>query len=254
MEEYDLVIVIYACYTIAKYKEEIEILNQTWVKNCENYKNIKVIYFVGEQKVAEFVDTEFITYINLKGVSDDYFSATYKQFLGLKYVKENYNARFIISLGTDAYLNIPKLLSFITPFDSNDNLYIGGHGCEREICSSKYYFHSGGPGFIITSGCLLKLYNILPTLIDNWVDLCNINNIQYLIPSCDVAIAYYLQQPDINSTIIKANDLSFLHCNYRGYPCHANQVEMSNIIACHLMSPTDFIDFTNILITNKFFV
>ena len=213
-----------------------------------------MLYFVGEQNVTEFVDTEFITYVNLKGVCDDYFSATYKQFLGLKYVKEHYNARFIISLGTDTYLNIPKLLLFLTKFDSNDNLYIGGHGCEREIGSRRYYFHSGGPGFIITRGCLLKLYDRLPTLIADWVDLCTINNIDYLIPCCGVAIAYYLQQPDIDSTVVKTNDLSFLHCNYRGYPCHVNQVEMSNIIACHLMSPMDFINFTTILVTNKFFV
>ena len=254
MEEYDLVILIYACYTIAKYKEQIEILNQTWVKKCENYKNIKVLYFVEEQKISELVDTDFITYVNLKGVKNDYFSATYKQFLGLKYVKENYNARFIIALGTDTYLNIPKLLLFINNFDYNDNLYIGGHGCEREICSKKYYFHSGGPGFIITRGCLIKLYNILPNLIDNWVSLCTANKIERHIPDCDVAIAYYLQQPDINSTIIKTNDLSFLNCNYRGFPCHANQVTLSNIIACHLMSTIDCIDFTNILIVNNFFV
>jgi len=29
---------------------------------------------------------------------------------------------------------------------------------------------------------------------------------------------------------------------------------MSNIISCHLMTPTDFNNFTNILIMNNFFV
>jgi hypothetical protein len=80
------------------------------------------------------------------------------------------------------------------------------------------------------------------------------NNIEILTTACDVAISYYLQQPEIDSTIIKTNDLSFLHCNYQGYPCHINQPEMSNIISCHLMSPTDFINFTNILNSNNFFI
>jgi len=254
MEEYDLIIVIYACYTITKYKEQINILNNTWVKKCTEYKNIKVLYFLGEQKIDEFVDTENIKYINLPGVSDDYLSATYKQFLGLKYVKENYNAKFIIAFGTDTYLNIPKLLLFIDKFDYNDNLYIGGHGCVREIASAKYYFHAGGPGFIITRGCLIKLYSILHNLTNDWINLCNTNNIKYLIPACDVAISYYLQQPDIDSKIIKTNDLSFIHCNYRGHPCHINQIDISNIIGCHQMSPIDFINFTNILDKNNFFI
>jgi hypothetical protein len=153
MEDYDLIILIFACYTITKYKEQINILNETWVKKCSEYKNIKVLYFLGEQKIDQFIDTQTIKYINLIGIKDDYFSASYKQFLGLKYVKENYNTKFIICLGSDTYLNIPKLLLYIKNFDHNDNLYIGGHGCVREICSKKYYFHSGGPGFIITYGC-----------------------------------------------------------------------------------------------------
>ena len=254
MEECDLIILIYACYTITKYKEQIDMLNCTWVKKCKDYKNIKVLYFLEEHKIDEYVDTENIKYINLVGVNNDYFSATYKQFLGLKYINENYNPKFVIAVGSDTYLNIPKLLLYINKFDYNDNLYIGGHGCEREICSKKYYFHAGGPGFIITHGCLIKLYSILPTLINDWINTCNINNIQYLIPCCDVAIAYYLQQPNINSKIIKTNDLSFLQCNYQGYDCHINQVDMSKIVACHNMNKTDFIHFTNILIMNKFFV
>ena len=254
MEEYDLIILVFACYTIPKYKEQITILNETWVKKCEDYKNIKVLYFLGEQKINEFVDTENIKYINLTGINNDYFSATYKQFLGLKYIKENYKANFVICVGTDTYLNIPKLLLYINKFDYNDNLYIGGHGCERQIGFRKYYFHSGGPGFIISYGCLIKLYNIIPTLIQDWNNVCTTNNIKYLLPCCDVTVSYYLQQPNIDSKIIKTNDLSFLHCNYLGHPCHSNQILMSNIISCHLMSKADFYNFTNILNSNNYFV
>ena len=254
MENYDLIILVYACYTLEKYKDQIEIINSTWGKKCKIFKNIKILYFLGEEKVSGFNDTDFIKYINLPNVKNDYLSASYKQFLGMKYIYENYTTKFIICVGTDTYLNIPKLLSYINRFDHTQCLYIGGHGCERQIGSKKYYFHSGGPGFIITHNVLKKIYNLLPNLIEHWINLCNLNNIKNLIPACDVAISYYLQQPDINVEIIKTNDLSFSHCNYKGFPCHSNNVNMSNIISCHLMSKDDFYNFTNILNDNNYFL
>ena len=252
-DECDLIILVYACYTLEKYKNQIEIINVTWGRKCETFNNIKILYFLGEEKINGFNDTECIKYINLQGVKNDYLSASYKQFLGMKYIYENYKTKFVICVGTDTYLNIPKLISYINNFDYTDFLYIGGHGCERQIGTKKYYFHSGGPGFIITYNILKKIYDFLPNLMEHWINLCNVNNISYLIPSCDVAISYYLQQPDINVKIIK-NELSFLHCNYKGLPCHPNQVNMINIISCHLMNKVDFYNFTNILRNNNFFI
>jgi len=254
MEDLDLIIVVYACYTLEKYKKQIEIINSTWGKQCELFKNIKIVYFLGEKKISGFNDTECIKYVNLIGVKDDYLSASYKQFLGMKYIYENYKTKFMICVGTDTYLNIPKLLSYVNSLDYTDCLYIGGHGCHRQIGKKIYYFHSGGPGFIITYDVLKKIYDFLPNLMDNWISLCKLNNINNLIPACDVAISYYLQQPNINVKIIKATELSFLHCNYKGQPCHQNIINMSNIISCHLMNEEDFYDFTNILNNNNYFV
>jgi hypothetical protein len=254
MEDCDLIILVYACYTIEKYRAQIDIINSTWGKKCETYKNIKVLFFLGEEKIDSFYDTDCIKYINLPGVKDDYLSASYKQFLGLKYIYENYKTKFVICVGTDTYLNIPKLILYISNFDYMDNLYIGGHGCHRQIGSKNYYFHSGGPGFIITYKCLEKLYSILHNLMEDWVNVCNGNSLFHLIPSCDVAISYYLQQPYINSKIIKTDDLSFLHCNYQGFPCHPNEVNVSHIISCHSMNEFDFCNFTHILDNNNYFL
>lgn len=254
MEEQNLIILVYACYTIEKYREQIQNINDTWGKKCETYKNIKLLYFLGEQKISGFNDTDCIKYINLSGVKDDYLSASYKQFLGMKYVYENYKTKFIICCGTDTYLNIPKLLSYINTFNYNDCLYIGGHGSEIIIGDNNCYFHSGGPGFIITNVCLKRIYTMLVNLVENWTTICDINDTQYLIPACDVAISYYLQQPYINAKIIKTNDLSFTHCNYLGIPCHVNQINMKNIISCHLMNKNDFYNFTNILNNNNYFL
>jgi hypothetical protein len=254
MFDCDLIILVYACDTIPKYKRQIDIINATWGKKCEEYTNIKLIYFLGEEKTHFFNDTDNIKYINLVGVNNDYLSASYKQFLGLKYIYENYKPKFIICVGTDTYLNIPKLLLFINKFDYTDCLYIGGHGDERQIGSKMYYFHSGGPGFIITYNTLEKIYKLLNTLMEDWIHVCNINNVGGgLVAACDVAISYYLQQPNINVKIIKSDYLSFINCNYLGVPCHRHQVNMKTLISCHLMNETDFYNFTQILNKNNHF-
>ena len=253
MQTYDLIILVYACYTIDKYREQIKCINETWGKKCEQYNNIKLIYFLGENHIDDFSDTERTQYINIAGVKDDYLSASYKQFLGLAYIYNNYNPKFVICIGTDTYLNIPKLLVYINEFDYNENLYIGGHGCNRMINSKNYYYHSGGPGFIITYTCLQKIYNKLPNLMDTWIHICNEYNVDNLVPACDVAISYFLQQCDINVTIIKMNDLSFLHCNYYGHPCHLFKVDITQIVSCHSMNINDFYYFTNILNRNNYF-
>jgi len=56
-----------------------------------------------------------------------------------------------------------------------------------------------------------------------------------------------------NVTVVKTGDLSFLHCNYIGFPCHPHQVKASDIISCHLMSRGDFYHFTRILEENNYF-
>jgi hypothetical protein len=254
MNSYDLIILIFACYTKDKYKEEINNINNTWGKKSQEYSNIKMLYFVGEEHNTDFYNYNNIEYINLPGVKDDYLSASYKQFLGMKYISENYNTKFIFCCGTDTYINIPKLLLFINNFDYEECLYIGSHGCNRQIGNQNYYFHSGGPGFIITQNTLKKIYHLLEFIMNDWTNRCNIYNVQYLIVACDVAISYYLQQPGYDIKIIKTNDLSLINCNYLGYPCHCNEIDINNIISCHYMKTHDFYDFTNILNENNYFV
>lgn len=246
--DYKLVICVYGCVTIDKYKKEIETINNSWGKLCNSCAGVKLLYFLGEEKADGFESEE---YVYLPGVKNDYLSASYKQFLGLKYIKENYNAEYILCCGTDTYINIPKLLLFINKFNHNENLYIGGHGCHRQIGDETYYFHSGGPGFIITKICLDKLYPLLINIMNDWIQVCEKNNVLELIPSCDVAISYYLQR-DVKVKIIKED--SFISCNYMGIPCHKDCIDMSKIVSCHSMSIDDFNNFTTILEVNNYFI
>jgi hypothetical protein len=134
------------------------------------------------------------------------------------------------------------------------DLIICIYGCHRQILNKNIYFHSGGPGFIITFSCLEKLYPLLENIIPNWIQTCITNNSPQLIPACDVAISYYLQFAEINTQIIKADGLLFTHCNYKGEPCHKNQIVLQKLISCHLMSLEDFDNFTNILEENNYFI
>jgi hypothetical protein len=250
---YDVIFCIYGCDTIEKYKIQIDKINQTWGNFNEQALNIKYLFFLGEHG-SSFRDDK--RYIRLPGMKDDYLSASYKQYLGMKYIYENYRAKYIMVCGTDTFINVPKLLKYVEKFNYNDNLYIGGHGCHRTIENISYYYHSGGPGFIITWGVLDKLYECLGTIVEDWLELSNKNNLKSvgLDTACDVSIGYYIQKKYDNIAIIKGDDYEFNHCNYHGHPCHNGQVLIDKIISCHNMSSYDFDCYNDILIQNNYFI
>lgn len=245
---YRLIIAIYGCVTENFYKQQIVKINNTWANQLND--KVKMIYFLGEEKSSDFTGD---TYVYLPNVNNDYLSASYKQNLGLKYIYENYKTDFILCCGTDTFLNIPKLLVFLDQFNPTDNVYIGGHGCNRVIGDKSYHFHSGGPGFILSYNCLERIYPICGELTEKWIDVCRNNNVETLYSCCDVAISYFLQVY-VNATLVKTHGLSFIHCNYKGHPCHFGQVNMSEIVSCHNMSLQDFDDFYDILQKNHFFI
>lgn len=237
----DLVICVYACDTIPKYENQLRKIEETWGAVAHKMENVKLLYFLGEEPGVHGAQ-----FIHLHGVSNDYMSATYKQWHGLKYIYENYDAKFVMCCGTDTYINIPKLLSLLKGFDYTQNLYIGGHGCRRVINGNIVYFHSGGPGFVLSRECLKKIYEIgavkyVNEFVAHWIEVA-----PQLIVACDVAMGYLAK-------IVQANTISlqgFYHCNYKGYPCHINQFKYDDIISCHLMTLQDFDDFTEILQKN----
>jgi hypothetical protein len=252
MESYDLVILMFGCYTEKKYKRQIEVINKTWGMACKLY-SVKLLYFLGEEKRIGFRDTNTIKYINLKGVKNDYASASYKQFLGLHYVYEMYNAKFIFCAGTDTYINIPKMMAYLTHFSPKEELFIGGDGDYRQIGTMNCYFHAGGAGFIITQPCLEKLYPLLTTIMGNWITLCKENHVEVLIDSCDVAISFYLQNliPELK---IVTNDDYFSNSNHHGWPWRPDRIDMTKLITCHFMNEYHCYEFTSILHKNNYFL
>ena len=149
-EKYDIVLCVFGCPTIEKYKNQILKVNETWGKIADSVPNIKLLFFFGEEE-CDLIDPK--KYIYLKGVNNDYLSASYKQNLGLQYIYDNFDAKFIFVCGTDTYINIYKLLDYTTTLNENDKLFIGGHGDYRVIDGRKYYFHAGA-GFMLSKECL----------------------------------------------------------------------------------------------------
>lgn len=228
---YDLIICIFGCYSIPKYRAQIEKIQETW---CRNDTHVKTLFFVSKQYCPD--DNE--SFIGLD-VNDSYSSASLKQYYGLKYIHEHFKYKYVHVCGTDTYIVIDRLLLFLKKLDSSEKLYIGGHGCHRIMGELNLYFHSGGPGFILSKPSMDSIHHIITTAHIQWSEFCFKTNRTDLIDACDVSIAYILNSySDIK--IVINND--FYHCNHHGIPCHIGMVNVAHIIACHNMSLTDMDD------------
>lgn len=239
---YDLVVCIYACDKIEKYRNQMMNVRGTWGKDVPS--NIRILFFVGEGSLSTDEDV-----VHLSGVSDDYFSASDKQFLGMKYVHDHYPYRFIMVCGADTYPVFTRILRLLEDMNHEEVLYIGGHGCVRRIGNdiSQLYFHSGGPGFIVSRAAVEKIYDILGSATRTWYKICDLHGI-HLQSACDVAISYFLHKID-GMKIIKHD--GFFHCNHKGHPCHVGQIDMDRILSCHNMSLDDFDEFTSYLMISS---
>ena len=249
----DLVICVYGCDTIVKYKKEILKIQETWGRKAAAYESVKVLFFLGEESTDLMGDQ----YVHIEGVKNDYQSASYKQFYGLKYIYENYPCKFVFCCGTDTYINIPLLLKYSTVFRHDTKLYIGGHGAETQLGEKKVYFHSGGAGFLLSHASQTALYPLLGDIVPQWMELCAGASAHHLLPACDVTMAYHMQRLD--AFVFKQTDSVFMGCNYRGLAhghiqCHVGAIQWNTLISCHSMSSVDFDDFTAVLEENGYYV
>lgn len=242
-----IVICVFACATIEKYKLELLKVMATWGKEAKE-KGIKVIYFLGEEK-TDLVGEEFIY---LKGVDNSYESASDKQNLGLHYIFMNENADYTLVCGTDTYVHIDNLISYLSNTSGD---YIGGGGGNPLYFNmdKDYYYHSGA-GFVLSKAALTFLAPLLPTMTIQWRNVCYYYNAHYLIPACDATISYFLQNGFMNEEAITKEPNLFYGCNYKGYIkdniCCGNKVQCHKIILCHYMTLEDFDTYTSILKEN----
>ena len=65
-----------------------------------------------------------------------------------------------------------------------------------------------------------------------------------------MVVSYFASKLELS--IIKTD--GFHHCNFRGYPCCREKINMKDILCCHLMTLKDFDEFNIILKKNNFFI
>jgi hypothetical protein len=241
-----LAVCVFACVTKEEYSKQVDKIIETWGIDADN-NSVPIYFFLGEENNDKYNGEKFVY---LKGVANDYLSASYKQWLGLKYIYENYDAEFVICCGTDTFINIPKLLKYLEKFDCNEKLYIGGKTRPIGINDKVYYWHSGGPGFVLSKKILEIFYPKLHNIMDTWISICNIDNVikRYtLYPCCDVGMGYFANQ-EADAKLIR-DDLAFVDCNHKN-----KKIKLSNVLSLHHMKSNDCDDYYKILKTNNYFL
>ena len=271
---YNIIFCIFGCDTIDKYRKEILKIKETWGKaplaptalqpsnkvlegkaplaptalqpsnkvfedKAPNAPN-KILFFLGEEGPLHDDDC-----VHLENVENDYLSASYKQYGGLKYIYENYNFNYVFICGTDTFVLTDNLIDYInneSEISPDKPLVIGGHGDNRKICNETVHFFSGGPGIILTKATMDIIYPELGTMQEEWMWLCAENGYTTYIPACDLSLCYFLKRYGI----IFVNVVNrFFNCNYLGYNpdhsvCCAKTVNIQTMISCHHMSLENF--------------
>ena len=272
---YNIIFCIFGCDTIDGYKKEILKIKETWGKATQlptdkapegatdkapegatdkapegatASDSNHLLFFLGEE--GPFTGDE---YIHLENVENDYLSASYKQYGGLKYIYENYNFNYVFICGTDTYVLRDNLIKFINDdqqISPDKPLVIGGHGDNRQICGLSVHFFAGGPGIILTKATMDIIYPELHTMQEEWMWLCAENNYNTYIAACDLSLCYFLKRHGI----IFLNVCNrFFDCNYMGYyrngsACCAKTVDIQTMISCHNMTLKNFDELEKILL------
>ena len=233
---YNIIFCIFGCDTIDRYRKEIFKVKETWGSTDKAF----ILFFLGEE--GPLIGKNFI---RLENVENDYMSASYKQYGGLKYIYENYNFNYVFICGTDTYVLIDNLIAYINedPQISPDKpLVIGGHGDNRQIFNTSVHFFSGGGGIILTKATMDIIYPEIGTMQEEWTWLCFENKYDTYTAACDLSLCFFLKRHGI----IFVNVCNrFFNCNYLGYyqdnsECCAKMVDIRTMISCHNMSLNDF--------------
>lgn len=221
----DIIIAIFACATHLKYRTELNSIDESWGKICDNH-GIRYLFFLGEEKTNLVGDK----YVYLPGVGNDYLSATYKHWLGYKYIYDNFpETKFILMIGSDGYVDIKKILNeFINKYDYNDEIIIGSprnEGFDRNVNGEIIRFIDGGNGYIITKATNKKLSHLYnENTINEWFEYAPQFN-----KCCDVAMTYYC----IRNNIKIIEDEKFVSR-------YASSYNINDFFTIH---PNDFLQF-----------
>jgi hypothetical protein len=240
-----------------KYINQLNAVSKTWAAKIPN--GIKLYYLAGNTPCV--LPEIKPNYLNLPAVGEDYNSAFSKQFLGLKTLVRLSPSKFYFIGGTDNYVVWNRLISLLESLNPNNEIYLGDGGFTT-VLGKQLYFISGGGGIILSHATASRLADAAVEILEQWPVIAalslNERNENFLLPACDVAIAYYLKQwgiePIINPYFYRFNHLGLNDARKNGAAEVGINIDLEKMITCHYMTPEDMHTF-NILIeklqTNK---
>jgi hypothetical protein len=239
-----LVILIFGCATNDHYKQELQTIEETWGADARA-AGIPYFVFLGEEKT----DLRDPHYIYLPGVKNDYNSAITKQFAGYSWICERYNPDVIYAVGSDTFINIPKLKHLVSIVNPETPLLLGNDGFIKQLGPLVADFLSGGGGLLTTRETHRRIIGYCKTIIEKWNTINSIFRCDYF-PAVDVALSFlchYLK-------VIFVKCTSIHHCPYNGHDALAGPINPANVIACHSMKRDDCLTFYQMLKENGYFM
>lgn len=232
-----LAICIFACLVNQTYLYQAVTLYESWVQTALRHGAV-VRFFVGQVPRDNLNIPQGLIdlCVELPQFGDGYESSTGKHWQGLRYLYENYPSEFYYTCGTDTFLNYHNAIELLLGYEPLLPLYIGGHGCKRDIFDHVYRFHSGGPGYFYS-------HTAMKCIVDHWDEY--VVNLFYttkhdMLKYCDVQAGYIAEKLGLHFEHVEGK---FWHCNLNGHPCHPGQVCKDTLVACHLMSNHDILEY-----------
>lgn len=188
-------------------------VQSTWLAGFEIAYLIGGYYFDRELRMVSLGET----------VQEDYQSATFKQFFGIKKIYEMHpDFDWLFITGCDAYVFKENLEKTLSEFDPTRDYFIGGHCGKAEVGGKIFFYPSGGPGFALSKALVEKIASRLDEMAHAWVA----NQTSHR-SACDLAMAYFLSEwYDIPLTYREG----FYHCPPFYYPENAYFDNLGNLI------------------------
>ncbi len=153
-------------------------VQKTWLRNFPKGHLVGGYYYDPSLRI-----------ISLPDVQEDYFSATPKQFLGLKALYEKYpDTKWFYILGCDGYVFYKPLCELLSKYDASKDYYIGGNFLKRNIENTDYFFPAGGPGFALSNPLVKKLIPYIERILAEIPSY----HLFYEEGACDAAMGWFL--------------------------------------------------------------
>lgn len=235
--------IVFGCLTKPKYKQQVLDCWNTWVQDALEL-SCPVWFYTGKVPTEE-LPHELVPRCVDCGYDDSYFSATFKQWLGLDdSINREPDCDFYFLCGTDTYVRIPELLHTLRTQDATQELQLGGSSNYTAYQGVQQTYFSGGAGILLTRPAALKIQPNIEAFLEEWLDTAHepvrvehpdgtvwVANILF---ACDSALGVLCTRLGIKS--VELGDwLMYGAGNYKSSILVPNKW-----ISCHLMTHEDF--------------